>query len=145
MARNTYIGTVKAGKLELSDPIREKMTKDIARLDGYVIELEIRKKARRSNAQNAYYWAVVIPLVKEGLKSVGMDLTNDETHEALKYKFNSYTKCNDDGEVIATISRSSSDMNKTEFMEFLTQIQQWSAMYLNTVIPDPEQQMKFEF
>ena len=40
-----------------------------------------KKKNNRSILQNNYYWGVVIPMLREGMKEHGMNVTKEECHE----------------------------------------------------------------
>lgn len=105
-------------------------------------ELKITKRNRRSLSQNAYYWSCVVPLVQEGLQNLGHDVTIQETHEFLKYKFNSKELINEEtGEVVA-VPKSTTELNKEQFGNYIEKIQQFSIEWLNVNIPSPNQQAK---
>jgi len=146
MPRNTYIGQIKDGKLYISGPRRAQMLSDMSKLkEGKLVELEIRVLPHRSNPQNAYYWGVVVAMVKEALQDLGHDVDATLTHELLKSKFNGKTLCNNDGEVIGEIGDTTTKMTKSEFMDYLANIQKWAATYLSLTIPDPETQSTITF
>jgi len=106
--------------------------------------IEIGQANKRSEQQNRYYWGLVIPLVQNGIKDLGTELTKEETHNFLKSKFN-YTEIinKETGEYIQ-VPRSTTILNKEAFSEYIAKIQQFSAEFLNVVIPDPGQQMELE-
>lgn len=101
--------------------------------------IEITDKNKRSNPQNAYYWAAVIPLVQQGIKDLGTEVTKEETHEFLKSKFNFLEIVNTETAQCERIPRSTTALSKSEFSEYVAKIQQFAAEFLNTVIPDPGQ------
>lgn len=110
----------------------------------FQITVEKKKKSRSLN-QNAYYWGVVIPMVRGAMHDLGMKLSRQEVHELLKLKFLKKEIINENtGEVFEYIG-GSSELTTTEFMDFIAELQQWSAEYLNIVIPSPNEQVNIEF
>jgi len=103
------------------------------------VEIVLRRTGKRSNSQNRYYWGCIIPIVRSGLTKLGIVLSPEETHTFLKFKFNQIELYTLDGEIIPTIG-STAEMNKEEFNNYITKIQEWSAMYLGIEIPDPGEQ-----
>lgn len=110
----------------------------------FQITLEKKKKSRSLN-QNSYWWGVVIPMVREGLKEQGMKLSKEETHELLKAKFLQKEVVNENtGEVFKYVS-GSSELTTSGFMDFIAEVQQFSAEYLSVNIPAPNEQVNIEF
>jgi hypothetical protein len=100
-----------------------------AKNEGKEVSIDIKiYKPSRSDAQNRYYWAVVVPMLADDL-----GYTRDEMHEALKYKF--LREDYDNG-----LSRvgSTADLNVEEFAHYITVVQIFAAE-LGIVIPDPNQ------
>ena len=85
-----------------------------------------------------------MPLVQEGIKHLGTELTKQETHEFLKGKFNYQEIINTQTGEYIQVPRSTTILNKEAFSEYIAKIQQFSAEFLNVVIPDPGQQMELE-
>lgn len=107
--------------------------------DGRYIAGELKLYKARSLPQNAFYWAVVVPMVYQGLRDAGFNLRhNDDAHEVLKTLF---LKVQDEkaGIKIERI-KSTTELTTTEFMEFLEAIAVWAYDYLNIVIPNPGEQ-----
>ena len=77
---------IEAGKLKIS--YRDRFTEAIKALpDGrYKLTLE-KVYNKRSNLQNGYYWAVVVPMVQDGLLDAGYKVNKEEKHDFLKSKF----------------------------------------------------------
>ena len=124
---------------------RSTVLSDIAQMrDGeYVMTIE-RKRRKRSLMQNAYYWGVVVPLVKEGLLDVGYRMTTEAVHEYLKGQFSITEIVNErTGEVLKSIG-STSEMTTSQMMDYFAEITQWAAEYLNVQIPQPNEQLKIE-
>ena len=100
-----------------------------ASMEGQKLEVIVRKeKKRRSNPQNAYYHAVVVPLVAEAT-----GYTKAEAHEALKVHFLS------DMSGPLPLVKSTTDLTTSEFCDFIANIQEFSAENLGITIPDPNQ------
>lgn len=104
--------------------------------------IEISKHNKRSNPQNRYYWGLVIPLVKNGIKEMGTELTSEETHEFLKAKFNTSELVNEATGQTEYLPRSTTILTKLAFSEYIQKIQQFAAEFLNIFIPDPGEQVE---
>lgn len=109
--------------------------------DGKYI-IEINKHNKRSNPQNRYYWGLVVPMIKTGIKDMGTDLTIEETHEFLKAKFNCSELRNEETGEVEMIPRSTTILTKLAFSEYIQNIQMFASEFLNIVIPDPGQQVE---
>ena len=99
--------------------------------------VDITRQNKRSNPQNAYYWGLVIPLLKKGFEDLGHELTAEEVHEFLKAKFNFKEIINEETGEVNQIPLSTTRLSKLEFSEYIEKIQRWAAEFLNLVIPDP--------
>ena len=106
--------------------------------------MELKKSNTRSLNQNAYYHGIVVPLVKDGLRTAGYNdvRTNEDAHEVLKYLFLKKKIPNQHAEFVELIG-STASLTTVEFMEYIAAIQQWATEYLNITIPDPNQQLDF--
>ncbi|QES88831.1 hypothetical protein [Rhizosphaericola mali] len=92
---------------------------------------------KRTTPQNAYYWSVVVPLVKSAINEFGNQYSSDDTHEFLKAQFNSEQVEVGSGLYI-DMPQSTSKLDTKEFMEYILKIQQFSAEVFGLVIPDPQ-------
>lgn len=139
-----FYGKTENGKPKIAR--RSEMDEVLQSFEGKDWQLTIEKKKKsRSLNQNAYYWGVVIPMVRAALHDLGMKLSRQEVHELLKLKFLKKEIINENtGEVFEYIG-GSSELTTTEFMDFTAELQQWSAEYLNIVIPSPNEQVNIEF
>jgi hypothetical protein len=136
MKKLIAFGNVANGVLTIRN--RSVFDAELATLSGEV-DITIQKRGRkRSNQQNRYYHGVVIPIIKNALKDLGNDLSNEDIHEFLKHKFNpKEIILNDTGETF-DYGASTTEMNTIDFMVYIDKIQKFSASILNTFIPDPE-------
>lgn len=122
-----FHGSVTGGVLYLDDV--QAYEKQIASLDGKPVELILRRRReKRSNQANAYYWSVVIPLIAE---YCGYE--RYEAHAALKMKF---LRSREDGALPSV--RSTADLSTAEFAEYVDQCRRLGAE-LGVNIPDPGQ------
>lgn len=103
-----------------------------------------RRGAKRSLPQNRYYHGIVVQSVMLGLRDIGYSLSHDETHFFLKQKFNPVQIPNKEGEAIE-LPGSTTQMNKTDFSEYIDRIAQWAAEYLSVVIPPANSDLNMQF
>jgi hypothetical protein len=82
----------------------------------------------------------VVPLVFEGLRDAGYDdvKSEEDAHEIMKGLFlkRQIGSQKKGGEVLE-FSRSTTDLTKEQFSEYLEDIWRWSAEFLSVVIPNP--------
>lgn len=114
--------------------------------DGEVLITVERAHAHRSQAQNAFYWSVVIPRIQGAFAKKGIEAGErpDVTNEVLKAQFMDpglVSKgrirgfLSDTGLLIGTHT---SDLNKLEFIEYLERIVDHAATAWDTYIPPPD-------
>lgn len=136
-----YHGKVDNGKIILP---RTRMQKELPQVfNGKPIKITVEQnKVKRSDQQNRYYWAVVLPYVRDGFIELGNNLQrNGESimliHKLMKSKFldNGIAIADANGEVHMT-EPTTSTLNKEDFSEYVDRIKQWSTEYLNIYIPD---------
>ena len=132
---------VVGGKLEFKH--KSVFLHDVHKLrDGdYILTLE-KKNKKRSIFQNQFYWGVIIPLVKQGLYDNGYELTTELVHEYLKSNFSIKEIVNEHSGEILKLIGSTSEMTTTDMMLYFEKIMQWSAEYLNVIIPEPNSQLE---
>jgi hypothetical protein len=131
--------SIRAGKVENPQGLR----KAIAELPDGRYLCTIERKNKRSGQQNKYYWSCVCPIVLQGLRDMGWKEFEDaeEVHECLKHKFLKKHVANADGEAMEKIA-STKKLSTIEFNEYIENIAQWAAEYLNVYIPPPAAQSK---
>lgn len=133
----TYHGRVDGGKLILPG---HKIRLEAKVFDGKEIELTIRKKRkRRSDPQNRYYFGVVVEMVRIGLKDMTGEIFNsDEAHDFLKMRFLKRPLADTNGEQIGEKVLSTTKLDTIEFSEYIEQCCAFAAEYLGISIPPPE-------
>ena len=110
----------------------------------YLLTLE-RKYNKRSNAQNRYLWGIVYFLAKQGFNDIGYDLTTEQVHDFFKDAFCKIELASEVTGEVRTFTSSTANLKTTEFMVYLSKIQQFCAEELHIEIPDPESQTMLNF
>jgi hypothetical protein len=131
------------GKLEKN---RELLSEVIQSLEGkdIVIIIEKRRK-KRSNPQNAYYWSVVLPMMQTGFyNNLGEHVGIQEAHEFLKGRFLFREVVNQElGEVIK-LSKSTTELSTIEWEEYMDSIRAFSTEFLGIQIPLPNENITYD-
>lgn len=139
----TAYGTIKEGKLTLAN--RKRFEQDLQSFKDCSVELSVKKRNRRSNPQNRYYWGVVVKEIQLRLIQLGNDFDADTVHEFLKDKFNKKEIIGDGGEVLDYLGGTTTGMNKEEFTIYLDKIIEWAASFLQIAIPYPDEKLELQF
>ena len=87
-------------------------------------------KRQRSIEQNAYWWAVVVPILAAELGN-----NKEEMHTILCYKFLPVMVTVDGEEVRAY--GTTSGLTVKQFGELIEEVQQWAIQEMNIYIPNP--------
>jgi len=142
----SIISDVKNGNLKRN---RSLIKRAIANFENKTIKITIeRSRKKRSNQQNAYYWGVMLQIVQKGLYDAtgeARDL-NSIHYQILLPLFAPQREIvnKESGEVINE-KMTSSEMTTTDFMEYIKEVQKWSAEFLNVDIPDPNEELTLNF
>lgn len=106
----------------------------------YLVKFEPRRK--RTLNQNSYYWAVVVPIVKDALRDAGYDdvKTPDDVHMILKSTFLKKQIPNRKTGEFLEVTGSTAELTTKEFREFIDEVGKWCAEYLSVCLPAPGQQ-----
>jgi hypothetical protein len=105
--------------------------------------ITIKDSRKRSLHQNAYYWAVMVPMIRQGLYDAGFDEVrkNDDAHEIIKHVLLKKQVVSKQTGEFFDIAGSTASLSIPEFNEFIERVCKWSVEYLNVVIPSPYQQI----
>jgi hypothetical protein len=103
-----------------------------------------KRGSKRSLPQNKYYHAVVVQMVMMGLREIGYCLSHDETHFFLKQKFNPVQLPGNSG-LLIELPGTTTQLNKTEFSEYIERIAQFAVEYLNVEIPPANADLTMKF
>lgn len=140
----TYTGKVENGKITL--PSARFKTEVVQAFEGRQIQVTVeRKRKRRSPEQNKYYWGIVINILAHSFKELNpqLILTPKDVHEWAKERFlPMITDLEifelDTPEGKKEMRRTTTRLTTSQFMDYITLIQEWSAEY-SIYIPDPNE------
>jgi hypothetical protein len=117
--------------------------------EGKNIQITIEKATKkRSNQQNRFYYGVCLPLLQKGLHDATGEVRDiNSIHYQIVLPLLSPKReivNTQTGEII-TEHLTSSQMTTSEFMDFIVNIQKWSAEFLQVDIPNPNEQTTLNF
>lgn len=142
----TYFGKItEAGGLDITN--KKGFLADLKEFAGKAIRITIEGKAKRSNKQNSYLHGCIIPIVKAHLLDLGWKEAKSDEWVKNYIKYNCLIKevSNEQtGEVIKTLGETSM-LTKSEFMDFVADIQRFCSETLDLYVPDPNEQIQMEF
>ena len=137
--------TVEDGKI--SDFKKKELVHAIKSYSGRVKITVEKARSKRSVNQNAYFHGVVIPMIASKLIDMGFNeaKSKDWTKDFIKYNCLLKEAVSEKtGEVIKSLGRTSG-LTKSEFMDFVSEVQQWAAEKLDLYIPDPNEQTQINY
>jgi hypothetical protein len=133
-----HYGYIQKGKLHLQNRRRfEQEVNDAKDMDVSII---VKKRGKRSTVANNYYWGVVIEEIRHDLRNRGERVEAETIHEFLKGKFNPKKVMVETTGELLELPGSTTEMNATEFGEFLERVIEWCSTSLDLVIPPPNTQ-----
>lgn len=142
----TYFGKITdVGGLDITN--KRGFLADLKEFAGKAIRITIEGKAKRSTKQNSYLHGCIIPIVKAHLLDLGWKEAKSDEWVKNYIKYNCLIKevSNEQtGEVIKTLGETSM-LTKSEFMDFVADIQEWGATKLDLQIPSPGEIIEMEF
>lgn len=125
MTALTFISKIENGKTTCSAAI----AKALRSFEGKWLSITIKERKRaRSNSQNAFYHAVIIPHMMELLRDFGNDVDHDMTHEFCKAMFMppSGIKKTKIGKITHE-ARSTTWISTVDFEEYLERVRVFAA------------------
>ncbi len=145
----SYIGSAtEDGQIKVPKRLRTEVAKAFA---GKRFEVFFRTPRNyRSNQQLRYYFGVCVVYVLRGFVALGHDLNESnpddilQIHEFLKHRFLPHRiVCDANGEELK-LPPTTKGKTTSEMMDYIAQIQQFAAEFLNVNIPDPGEQIEME-
>lgn len=117
--------------------------KQLGKKAGHVYRVEVtRVKRQRSEKQNAFYWAVMMPMAAKGFRDAWEESTNSyDAHEFFKDRFLRVpvvNKRDGSGEVMGWRTRSTTELTTLEFVQYLEEIYRFCMEYLQLELPVPD-------
>jgi hypothetical protein len=138
--RAVFFAETRAGQLVVYR--REDMRRHLASMGDVPIKVTIEKRySRRSSRQNSYYWGVVVSIIHERLVEFGWDVTQEETHEFLKDRFNRREYISPDTGEVFSVIKETKGMDTVEFNRYIEDIIRFSAETLDVQVPYPNEQL----
>lgn len=141
-----YQGNVKDGVISLPKRLRKEV---VQAFEGKYIQVVFkRKRKRRSDPQNRFYWGVVIPEIIQGMIELGnndLQLGNS-SHAEMIHEFLKSELLDNGEEIILAggelkkLPPSTTTTTTTEFMEYLDKVNKWAGEFLGITIPHPSEQ-----
>lgn len=131
-----FEGDIVDGKLKLQRRTKEEISRWLLTFKtGTHVDIKIQKhKTQRSLEQNAYYWAVVVPILADHF---GYEI--EEMHEELKLMFNPIQSKIDPNR---KIGGSTTKLSTVEFYSdensYIERICRWAATEYGVYIPPPK-------
>ena len=124
---------------------RKRLIKALQSFSGLKVVLSIEKaKRKRTSPQNRYLHGVVFPMIQERLIELGWkEAVNIEwVKDLCKYQFLKKETSNEKTGEVITFVEATSALSTSEMMDFIADLQQWSAETLDLYIPDPNEQIE---
>ena len=109
-----------------------KLKRHLIPFRGQTVEVTVeRRRKRRTQEQNAYYWGVVIRMIAE---ECGYRTAEEQqgVHNALREMFLPRK-----GKL--QIASSTATLDTVQFTDYIEQVRQWAAEELGIYIPDPNE------
>jgi NinB protein len=134
----SYYSNVTNGKLQ--NNVSQQIANHLKQFNGKRVEIKIQKlKSTRSVQQNRLWWLYVDILHKE------LGYHKEEMHEILKFKFLKKELVNESTGEILTYIGSTAKLSKSEFIELVDRLIQWSAETFNIILPLPNEQTELSY
>ena len=129
----TFFGGVDAeGKLSIRD--RKGFDKYLFQFSGVDVTIDIkRKKAKRSDSQNRFFHSWV------GLLAEHTGYSPEEMKDILKFKFLRVEQVSDQTGETFVYTKNTSKLNKLDFADLCTEIQQWTENNFKIRLPLPNE------
>jgi hypothetical protein len=141
--KHVIITEVRDGKLTRN---RKLITEVLQSFEGKTLQLTIERfRNKRSNAQNKYYWGLIIPIWRELIKNEwGEVWSKEDTHEFLKMNFGFEEVVDiNTGEVLRK-PQSTTVKTTTEMEEYHEVCRQKAHEMFGTVIPLPNEDLTLD-
>lgn len=127
------------------------VTRLVDSLRGQYVEVSIRKRrSYRTLPQNNYYFGVVIALLAARMREMGVTnprgglVTDEEVHLLMRLRFlKRSVLLNPDSGEYEDIIMSTTELTKSEFGDYVTQVKQFAVEVYDLHIPDPNEQLTF--
>lgn len=131
----TYYSLVREGKLQKNISLQIK--NELNHFEGKRVEITIQKlSAKRSDQQNRLWWLYM------GILSKELGFTKEEIHDICKFKFLKREKVDEKSGEIFEYLGSTTQLNKMEFADMVSELIRWVSETFDIVLPLPNEQME---
>jgi hypothetical protein len=131
----TYYSLVREGKLQKNISLQIK--NELNHFEGKRVEITIQKlSAKRSDQQNRLWWLYM------GILSKELGFTKEEIHDICKFKFLKREKVDEKSGEIFEYLGSTTQLNKMEFADMVSELIRWVSETFDIVLPLPDEQME---
>lgn len=119
----------------------------IEHYEGHTIDVIFKKrKNKRSNRQNKYYWAVIVPITQNCLKEEWGEIWSlAEVHEFLKANCNFEELVNEETGEVLRKTKSTTENDTKQQEDFHEKCRNLVSSFFNTEIPLPNEDIEIEF
>ena len=103
-------------------------------------DITVKPIKRKSDPLRRYYFGVVVEMYRTEFRSLGHQLTKDDTHQFIKTLAPSMKRevILRTGEVVARWQGiSDRSFSNTDFLTYIEELKQWAAENIDLIIPDP--------
>ena len=145
MTKVETIGTVKNGVLTIVN--RQRFQQELTEMKDCDVSITIKKKGKRSNQFNRFYFGVLLKEIMIELTARGYQIESvEDLHLMMKLKFNCEKVVDyDSGELIMELPKPTRTMNHEEYSEFVEKVRMWAASVLGIYVQDPGKQTVFNY
>lgn len=115
--------------------------------EGFTIDVIFKKRRnKRSNPQNKYYWGVIVPIFQNAIKEQWGEIwAIKDVHEFLKANCNFTELVNEDTGEILRKTKSTSENSTSDQEQFHEKCRKLCYEFLGAEIPLPNEDLKLEF
>jgi len=115
--------------------------------NGHTIDVTFQKrKNKRSNNQNKYYWSVIVPIVQNCIREEWGELhTLEQVHEFLKHNCLFGEVVNKETGEVLRVVKSTTENSTTEQEDYHEKCRRLALDFFNTEIPLPNSEIELKF
>lgn len=134
---------VEKGKLSRN---RKTLAQTIRQFEGKEIQITIeRKRKKRSNRQNRYYFGVIVLILKQCLEwEWGERIDIETAHDVLKTNCNYKEIVNENTGEIIRVPQSTAVLNTGESEDYYENCRQFIRRLFNTEVPLPNEEIELK-
>lgn len=114
------------------------LSQEMQKLDGQEVVLTLDKKRNtRSNAENRYYYGVIIPIFNDYIGN--KDNQSSDAHDHLKYQFLRFRVRDKITKRFRTYIKSTAELTSLEFENYCSQCRAYLNTEFGLIVPQPNE------